>query len=84
MPRVSALPLSKAKAQVAFGAAVRTLRIDRQLTQEGLADLAELHTTYVSSVERGERNLSLHNIVRIAHALEVPPSQLVHCLDPAR
>ncbi len=68
---------------MAFGVAMRTLRMARQLTQEGLAERADLHTTYVSSVERGERNLSLHNIARIAYALGVPPSELMRCLDPS-
>ncbi len=84
MPRASAKPPSKEKAQLAFGAAMRALRESRQLTQEGLAERADLHTTYVSSVERGERNLSLHNITRIAYALAVPPSELMRCVDPDR
>lgn len=61
---------------------MRLLRERRQLTQEGLAERADLHTTYISSVERGERNVSLYNIARIAYALEVPPSELMHCVDP--
>jgi transcriptional regulator with XRE-family HTH domain len=84
VPRAFSKPPTKVKAQVAFGAAMRTLREERQLTQEGLAERAELHTNYVSSVERGERNLSLYNIARIAYALEVPPSELMRCVDPSR
>lgn len=61
---------------------MRLLREGRQLTQEGLAERADLHTTYISSVERGERNVSLYNIARIAYALEVPPSELMRCVDP--
>lgn len=61
---------------------MRALREERLLTQEGLAERAGLHTTYVSSVERGERNLSLFNITRIAYALEVGPSELMRCVDP--
>ena len=47
-----------------------------------LAERAGLHFTYVSSVERGERNVSLENIVRLAHALEVDPADLVTGLRP--
>lgn len=72
---------SKAKTQVVFGAALRALREARGFTQEGLAERADLHTNYVSSVERGERNLSLFNIARLAHALEIGASDLLRCLD---
>lgn len=44
----------------------------RKVSQEKLAAQAGLHRTYVSSVERGERNISLVNIERLAGALEVP------------
>jgi transcriptional regulator with XRE-family HTH domain len=49
----------------------------RRLSQEQLANLAGLHRTYVSSVERGERNVSLDNMERLAEALSVSLSQLV-------
>jgi DNA-binding XRE family transcriptional regulator len=50
---------------------LRALRAERGLSQEGLADLAELHRTYVGSVERSERNVSLDNVERVALALGV-------------
>lgn len=81
MPKPRAKPLSKEKIQVAFGAAVRTRREALSLTQEQLAELAELHTNYVSSVERGERNIGLHNVARLAYALDMPVSALTSCLD---
>jgi transcriptional regulator with XRE-family HTH domain len=62
---------------VAFGAAVRALRRDRGLSQEEFADRVGLHRTYIGDVERGERNVGLINIGRIAGALEIPISDLV-------
>ena len=74
-------PPSKEKVRVTFGAALRAHREALELTQEKLAELADLHTNYVSSVERGERNIGLHNIARLAYALDLPVSKLVSSLD---
>lgn len=59
-----------------FGQNVRRIRRTRGYSQEELAERARLHRTYVGSVERGERNVSLHNIVALARALDVPVSEL--------
>ncbi|MEU4339494.1 helix-turn-helix transcriptional regulator [Micromonospora lupini] len=59
-----------------FGQRVRDLRQARRLSQEELAELAGVHRTYVSSLERGQRNVGLDNILAIAAALGVPPSDL--------
>ncbi|HEU4459741.1 MAG TPA: helix-turn-helix transcriptional regulator [Methylibium sp.] len=56
---------------------LRALRAERGLSQEGLADLAELHRTYVGSIERCERNVSLDNVERLARALAVDISDLL-------
>lgn len=64
-----------------FGANLRRLRLKRGLSQEDLADRAGLHRTYVSSIERGHRNLALVSIVRLAAALEVNPGELLEGLD---
>jgi transcriptional regulator with XRE-family HTH domain len=63
--------------QQAFGLAVRARRIQLGVSQETLADDAQLHRTYVGSVERGERNVSLRNIFAIASALQIDPSELI-------
>ena len=60
----------------AFGLRIRSLRKSKKLSQEDLAEKAELHPTYIGGVERGERNPSFESILRIASALGVSPSQL--------
>ncbi len=60
-----------------FGDRVRHLRKKRGWSQEELADACGLHRTYVGAVERGERNISLVNIVAFAHALGVKPANLL-------
>jgi transcriptional regulator with XRE-family HTH domain len=66
---------------VRFGGKVREERRKRRLSQEKLAELCGLDRTYISGVERGERNVSLRNIVRIARALGVAPSELFSGFD---
>jgi len=70
-------PTQKRDAQVLFAANMRRIRKEKQLTQEQVAERAGLHPNYVSSVERGERNLSIANIERIAVALGVTMAELV-------
>jgi len=60
----------------AFGERVRLLRVAAGLSQEELAERSSLHRTYISSVERGRRNISLANIYSIADALEVDVRKL--------
>lgn len=60
-----------------FGERLRAVRQRKGISQEKLAALAGVHRTFVSSVERGERNISLLNIARLAQALEVPLAGLM-------
>ena len=59
-----------------FGHAVRKRRQELGISQEELADRAELHRTYIGDIERGARNLSLENIEKLAKALAVSISVL--------
>ena len=60
-----------------IGDKVRELRTDRKLTQAQLADACGLHRTFIGSVERGERNVAVLSLRRIAKALRVSVSHLV-------
>lgn len=66
-----------ADVRVRFGERLRDIRRRKGVSQETLAGLAGLHRTYVSGVERGERNISLLNIERLAIALDVAMSDLM-------
>ena len=70
-------PTQKCGAQVLFAANMRRIRKARELTQEKVAEAANLHPNYISSVERGERNISICNIERIATALGVTMAELL-------
>jgi transcriptional regulator with XRE-family HTH domain len=59
-----------------FGKAIRRRRRELDLSQEELAERAELHRTYISSVERGSRNVSIENIEKLAKALDISISAL--------
>lgn len=71
---------NSALVKLQFGERLRNLRKERQLSQEEFAELTQLHRTYIGGIERGERNVSLINIVQIARALEITPSQLLEGL----
>jgi transcriptional regulator with XRE-family HTH domain len=75
-------PLSPVHA--AFGQALRELRAERGVSQEAVALDAGLNRGYYSGVERGARNVSLANIVKIADALGVPASDVLARAEASR
>lgn len=60
-----------------FGSHVKEIRLSLDLSQEQLAALCELDRTYISGIERGKRNLSLINILKLASSLNTSPSELM-------
>ena len=60
-----------------FGKNVQKIRKNRHLTQEQLAELADVHRTYIGMIERAEKNITLCNIERIAKGLNVPIIELL-------
>jgi transcriptional regulator with XRE-family HTH domain len=61
---------------VMFGQRIRELRLKAGLSQEALADLAGIHRNYLGETERGLRNISVRNVLKIAAALQVKPGKL--------
>jgi transcriptional regulator with XRE-family HTH domain len=64
-----------------LGLAVRRFREAQGLSQEKLAERAGVHRTYISGIERGQRNVGFENLVSIAQGLEIPLSDLVRGID---
>lgn len=67
----------KSPQHVAFGAAVRQLREDAGLSQEGLGYETGLHRNYIGGLERGELNATLATIIKLARGFGIPPSELL-------
>ena len=62
---------------VKFGQRVRQERTTRKLSQEQLAELAGVHRTYIGMIERGEKNITLESIDKLAKALDLTPEKLL-------
>lgn len=60
-----------------FGKHIKSIRLQQNISQERLASLSELDRTYISGIERGKRNISLLNIVRLAYSLQITPAELL-------
>jgi transcriptional regulator with XRE-family HTH domain len=66
---------------IALGQRVRELRKRKGFSKEGFADATGVHRTWMGAIERGERNLSFHNLVLISKALGITLSQLLSGLE---
>jgi transcriptional regulator with XRE-family HTH domain len=71
------MPSKKSAASVALGATVRSLRVERGLAQETFAARAEMDRSYYGAIERGEFNISLDTIVKLAGAFEISAAALI-------
>jgi len=79
---VEPMPQPISPAAGTLGQRIKRYRGRLGISQEALADRADLHWTFVGQVERGQRNLSLHNLLKIAAGLDVDPAKLVQGLEP--
>ncbi len=68
---------AKSQEHVALGRAIHELRLDAGVSQDELARRAGMHRTYIGGIERGERNVSFANLLKIADALGERPSKLL-------
>ncbi len=68
---------SKPDVRISFGERVRELRHLKAISQEELATLAGVHRTYIGMVERGEKNVTISTMFRLADALNVAPAELI-------
>ncbi len=73
--------MDKDKYTKIIGQNIRLIRQEKCISQEQLAGMTELHRTYIGSVERGERNISIINLVKIAFSLEVKPAKLLEGIE---
>jgi len=71
------MKITKTSTRVSLGNKVRKLRKDIGMSQERLGFESQLHRTYIGSIERGEQNISIDNIHKIAKALKVSPKDLL-------
>ena len=78
-----AMPGMEGDLQRAFGHNLRAYREARGLSQEAVADELCFHRTYMGGIERGERNLTLKSLERIAQRLDLDPLTLLQPADPA-
>ena len=77
LKRLTLMKSQGKKLRTVFAENIRACRKEKGLSQEKLAELCGLHRTYVGSVERSERNVSIDNIEKIANALRTSPSELL-------
>jgi ribosome-binding protein aMBF1 (putative translation factor) len=76
------MPEPLSQATQTFGERVRARRHDLKLSQEAMADQIGIHWTFLGQVERGQRNVSLHNLLKLSRGLGVDAAELVQGLQP--
>jgi transcriptional regulator with XRE-family HTH domain len=76
------MPQPLSEATRLLGDRVRERREAQGLSQEALASRSGVHWTFLGQVERGRRNLTLHNLLKIARGLDIDPADLVQGLQP--
>lgn len=64
-----------------LGQRIRNFRVQQHLSQEKLSELAGVHPTYIGQIERGEKNITVESLVKIASALHVPISKIFEKFD---
>ena len=72
---------SRSQLEIAFGEVLRELRTAAHMSQEQLAEAANLHRNYVGLVERGANSPSLAAVTRLANALRTSPSELIRLAE---
>jgi len=72
---------NKDYAIIQFGLNIRALRKSRKISQEELASLAGLHRTYIGMIERGEKNITLINIIKLSRALSAEVCELLESIN---
>lgn len=73
--------MNKKSISICFGEKVREIRISKKISQEQLADLSNVHRTYIGMIERAEKNITLVNIEKIAKGLNVNIIELLNELS---
>lgn len=65
------------ESQPKLGEHIRQLRQDRALSQEALAEMAEIHRNFLSGIERGKKGMTIETLLRLSRALEVTPQSII-------
>lgn len=63
------------------GSRIKALRLDKKLSQEKLAGLADIDRTYMQSIEKGSRNISIGTLYKIAKALDIKMSEIIENIE---
>jgi transcriptional regulator with XRE-family HTH domain len=71
------MKIDQDKAKKQLGSVIRKKRQELDYSQEAFADQCGVHRTYMGAIERGERNISLMNIIKVSNALNMKPSKLL-------